>query len=52
MDLLRLGAIIVRTWAVWHQNRYIGAGLAMLWIALLIDGCYFIADFVKSFVSK
>jgi hypothetical protein len=51
-DSLRLAALMVRTWAVWHQNRYIGAGLATLWIALLITACYFATDFVKSFVSK
>jgi hypothetical protein len=51
-DSLRLAALMVRTWAVWHQNRYIGAGLAILWIALFIDGCYFLTDFVESFVSK
>jgi hypothetical protein len=51
-DWLRLAALMVRTWAVWHQNRYIGAGLAILWVALLITMCYFATDFVKSFVSK
>jgi hypothetical protein len=51
-DSLRLGALFVRTWAVWHNNRYIGAGLAILWIGLLINMYYFIADFVKSIVSK
>jgi hypothetical protein len=51
-DSLRLAALMVRTWAVWLQNRYIGAVLVILWFALLINGCYFITDFVKSFVSK
>jgi hypothetical protein len=51
-DPLRLGALMVRTWAVWNRNRYIGACLAILWIALTIHGFYFIVDFVKSFVSK
>jgi uncharacterized membrane protein YqjE len=51
-DSLPLAALMVRTWAVWHQNRYIGAGLAILWIALFITGCYFVTDFVKSSVSK
>jgi hypothetical protein len=51
-DPLRLGALMVRTWAVWRQNRYVGAGLAIVWIALMVEGCYFIVDFVKSFVSK
>jgi hypothetical protein len=51
-DPLRLAALMVRTWVVWQKNRYIGAGLVIIWIALLIVGCYFITDFVKSFVSK
>jgi hypothetical protein len=51
-DSLRLGALMIRTWAVWHKNRYIGAGLAILWIALAVLVCYFAADLVKSFVSK
>jgi hypothetical protein len=51
-DSLRLGTLMVRTWAVWRNNRYIGAGLAMVWIALLIIVCYFNIVFVNSFVSK
>jgi hypothetical protein len=51
-DPLRLGAVMVRTWVVWHKNRYVGAGLAIVWIATLINGTYFISDFVKSFVSE
>jgi hypothetical protein len=51
-DSLPLGTLMVRTWAVWRNNRYVGAGLAILWIALLINMCYFATDFVKSFVSK
>jgi hypothetical protein len=51
-DSLRPGALMFRTWAVWRINRYIGAGLAMLWIALFIIGCYFNTDFVNSFDSK
>jgi hypothetical protein len=51
-DPLRLAALMVRTWAVWHKNLYIGACLAILWIALAIHTFYFIVDFVKSFVSK
>jgi hypothetical protein len=50
-DPLRLAALMVRTWAVWHKNRYIGTGLAILWIVTLVIGCYFIADFIKSLVS-
>jgi hypothetical protein len=49
---LRLAALMVRTWAVWHRNRYVGAGLAILWIAHLIIWVYFDTGFVKSFVSK
>jgi hypothetical protein len=52
-DTLRLlAALMVRTWAVWHNNRYIGAGLSIVWIATCINGSYFISNFVKSFVSE
>jgi hypothetical protein len=51
-NLVRLAALMIRTWAVWRQNRYIGAGLAILWIALLIISFYFDIDFVKSVVGK
>jgi uncharacterized membrane protein YqjE len=49
---LRLAALMVRTWAVWDRNRYIGAMLAILWTAHLIIWTYVDTDFVKSFVSK
>jgi hypothetical protein len=49
---LRLGALMVRTWAVWHKNRYIGAGLAILCIGIFVNGGYFTINIVKSFTSK
>jgi hypothetical protein len=50
-DPLCPAALIVRTWAVWHQNRYVGCGLAIMWICVVIVGFIFAADFVKSFDS-
>jgi hypothetical protein len=51
-NLSRLAALLVRTWAVWHQNRYVGGGLAIMWVITLAISCYVTSDFVKSLVSK
>jgi hypothetical protein len=49
---LGLAALMVRTWAVWHHNRYVGGGLAILWIGIAVTACYITSDFARSFARK
>jgi len=40
--------LMIRTWAVWHQNRTVGIGLAILMCGILILECVCNSRFIKS----
>jgi hypothetical protein len=44
--------LMVRTWALWNQNKSVGCGLAILWLSFVIACCRNTIEFVRSFVSK
>jgi hypothetical protein len=45
-----VAAFMVRTWAVWHRNRYVGGGLAIVWIGSVISSCVFVVLYSRIFV--
>jgi len=53
--LLVLGIILsevilaIRTWAVWHRNRYVGIGLGGLTIANVVVQCVMLEKYIPSF---
>jgi hypothetical protein len=49
-NLFRAVAFMVRTWVVWNRNRYVGGGLAILWIGIGVNSGVLVVLFSRSVI--